>query len=224
MGMTLTENWWIGIEGACGNTVFLHEYASPDMPEHKKIIAIDALTGSCRWIEEQLSFVTAHGMSVYGKKNLFEDEYLYELNIADGSLVRKIDSARNPVPPDPMPSSHAQPEYPRYAETTAELPPYWKTLVEQAGVGTNGVIGLEYLDHQTFVVLSWYERQSRNPGDMSMRLLLKILGEDGSVRYTDTIEENAVAIIPETFCMTGDRLMYIKERTSLRSVNLGTEE
>src|SRR5689334_20968235 len=39
-GLALSEQWWITVDRIHNDLLFLHEYASPDMPEQKKIYAI----------------------------------------------------------------------------------------------------------------------------------------------------------------------------------------
>ncbi len=221
--VTLDEKWWIGIEAAYGDTVFLHEYASPDMPEHKKIIAINTRNGSPRWIDDQLSFIDAHDGFVYGRKNLFEDDKVYQLNITDGGLVRIIDATRDPLPPVTEPASRVRPEYPSHAQSAEEFPSRWKLIVRRLTTGREGLSGYEYIEHANHLLMSWYERPAR-PGDPTMRLLFRIADATGTVRYADTVGENAAAVIPDTFFLVGNRIFYIKERTHLRSINLGTEE
>ncbi len=47
--MAAEEDWWVGIEAAHGNMVYLHLFARPDMPEHAGIIALDRTSGAVVW-------------------------------------------------------------------------------------------------------------------------------------------------------------------------------
>src|SRR5258707_14789953 len=48
------ERWWISIDSICSGVLFLHEYASPDMPDHKKIYAVDLSSGVLIWSNQAM--------------------------------------------------------------------------------------------------------------------------------------------------------------------------
>src|SRR5713101_5946050 len=47
--LQFAEKWWITIDSIYHDVLFLHEYATPDMPEHKKIHAVDVESGRLSW-------------------------------------------------------------------------------------------------------------------------------------------------------------------------------
>lgn len=217
----LREKWWIGLEAIYGQTVFLHEYTTPDMPEHKKIIAVDLQTGKSRWVNEELTFLFARDRFVYGKKNLFDSDKVYELDIEEGNLMREID--RDMIPGLDKTESQTGPqiEFPRPAGINAVTPEYLKLLFQQLGIRYDDITGIEYLEHNDVVVVGSYELADRQPGETTLRHNLWIAGrERGDIRFSDCLSERAAVAIPELFFRIGDRIHYIKEKRNLRSLHL----
>jgi hypothetical protein len=219
--VTYSEKWWIGLEAVHGETIFLHEYSTPDMPEHKKIIAVDARSGKCRWINEQLTFIAADDRFVYGKKNLFEDDVVCELDVERGNLVREIDRSEIPKLHILTSPTHPQIEFPNRVGSDYAMPDTLKTVFQRLGLNEDNRTGVEYLEVNDVLVVSWYEEMEDDAGDKNLRQLLNVVGwKKSDIRYSDCIAERVSAVIPELFFRMGNRIHYIKEKKLLRSLNL----
>ena len=48
-GLAVEEDWWTGIERVDGDLLFVHSFASPDLPTHQGITVIDISKGRVLW-------------------------------------------------------------------------------------------------------------------------------------------------------------------------------
>src|SRR5436309_6488000 len=104
-GVRFDEPWWIGLEAIHQGRVFVHEYAAPDMPDHKKIFALDLATGTLLWSTEELKFVAAHEERIYAAREHHEERQFFELDAESGTSLRQIDAGylnvlRESIPAD----------------------------------------------------------------------------------------------------------------------------
>jgi len=80
----LEERWWIGIESLQGETLLLHQFAQPDLPEHKSIIALDIRTGKERWRNDELTYWFGLRGKVYAYRSTFDKRIGYMLDLDTG--------------------------------------------------------------------------------------------------------------------------------------------
>ena len=61
----LGDGWWTGFAAAAQGVLLLHGYASPDLPQHLKIFAVDVRTGTPLWSNGSVTFTGVHGNEVH---------------------------------------------------------------------------------------------------------------------------------------------------------------
>ncbi len=221
-GTTFDEKWWIGLEAVHADVVFLHEYTTPDMPEHKKIIAVDAFTGNTRWVNSDLSFAFADGSFVYARKALYDNTSLYELDISDGRIVRQLDQENTPVSRIPQADMNDAIEFPGFTYPD-QLSDKIRSILGSSGVNTHVISGIEYLVYGPYTVTTSYENISEASGQFSLRHTLRVFS-DVHLRFMDIIAKQASVVVPGTFFRMGERIIYVKEKNSLRSLKFNRQE
>jgi len=70
--LRLDEPWWAGIEAASDGVVLLHRFATPDMPQHKGILALDLKSGAQLWENRDVTFWFIRDGSVVAHRAVFE--------------------------------------------------------------------------------------------------------------------------------------------------------
>jgi outer membrane protein assembly factor BamB len=61
----LGDGWWTGFAAAAQGVLLLHGYASPDLPQHLKIFAVDVRTGTPLWSNGSVTFAGVHRNEVH---------------------------------------------------------------------------------------------------------------------------------------------------------------
>ncbi len=217
--ISLGETWWIGLEAVHGESVILHGYSSPDMPEHRKIFVIDLHTGKLLWQNDDLAFVAVEGESVFAKKSLSEDRSMVELSLRDGRILReRVDRIPSVSEPD---SSSAL--YPQAVRSFAELPQPVQSLFDKRAIRQDAASGVECLEEGEHVIVSWYEPIGSPPSTVSWRQELAVIRSGGgAVRFSDTLSANTAYPVPDSFFVMSHRLCYVRERSQLRTLVLNS--
>ncbi len=217
-GKSMAESWWIGIETAHRGILFIHEYPVPSMPDHKKILAIDALTGNSLWEDGELAFGFASGASVYASKELFDRRAFFELDLMTGSVVREVGA-------DALHSLRAAPEAGwgldvQLPEGTTEPP----EAVRAAFPPTVALEPGETLRYNDMNISNWYEvRPGEGTGRKLCEHLFVIDERSGALLYRDVVCDGLSLPAGSTFFRVEERILYVKDRTTLRSILLSTE-
>ncbi len=216
-GVSLSEAWWVGLEAVHGDSVILHGYASPDMPEHRKIYVLDLRTGSLLWQNDDLAFVAVEGDALFAKKDLFDDRSVVELDLRSGSVRREQVDRPGAVTPPQTPGA----AFPHAISSAGGLPDAARSLFRAVGVEENVPSGIEYLEEGAYSIVSWYEPVGDElpPAAWCQRLGV-VRREDGSVQYSDMISATTSFPVPDSFFTMAHRLCYVRERSHLRTLIL----
>ncbi|MBI1804414.1 MAG: DUF4905 domain-containing protein [Ignavibacteriae bacterium] len=220
-GRGVGQQWWVSLDSIHERTVFLHEYATPDMPDQKKIYALDLDTGDVRWTSDELRFLFAYEASIYASKDGFEGRQFFELDLAKGKVIREIDASYLNVLRENIGPRREHVDFPRVLDQpTGQGNELWKA-VEKIVPGEKQLGLVEYLERNDSVALSIYENTSDVPTQQSFRQHLGIVGkEKGDERFKDILVEHATTPVPDTFFAVKDFIYYIKEKNRLRAIDL----
>ncbi len=214
-GNALPEKWWAGIEAVHGTTLFLHEYPVPSMPDHRKIFAVDVPTGKLLWKNEELAFCLATDDGVYGSKDFFDRRAYYRIDSATGEVGEE-------VTPETM------------RQVMARRPPGWGGLVDlpvadaavhpaaacHPAVSADPLPG-ESIRHGEVVVMTCYDQEHGAETGRAVREHLFVVHDSaGDVLFHDTTCAGLAGPVPGAFFRVRDNLLYIKNRSILRSLSL----
>lgn len=218
-GKSFSEPWWIGIDAVSGSTVFLHEYATPDMPDHKKIHAVNLLTGDVVWSNHELKLLFAHDDRVYAVQDLFDKRIFFALDIATGVILSEIDreylnTLQRTLPDDP----HQNVMYPLPAsEVSLDSEAYATIQFALSKVG-NPVFP-EYLVQKNCLIVAYYENLDGTGTEFQQHLSVHSLNQK-KILYRDIILNRAVIPVPDSFFCIDGFMYYVREKKTLTAVNL----
>jgi len=207
-GNPLSEKWWAGIEGVHGKTLYLHEYPQPSMPDHRKIYAVDIPGGHLLWKNEELAYAFASGGSVFGSKDYFDRRAYFELDAATGA-------ERGEVPADTI------------AQLMAGLTTGWGAGVEMPEPDDSPVPALPGAREEVTpgdrircgaVDVRTCFTGDRERGSPVTEHLYVTSVPGGEVVYHDVACEGLSGPVPGTFFRAGDAILYIRNRSTLRSL------
>jgi len=214
-GNVIPEKWWAGIEAVHGNILFLHEYPVPSMPDHRKIFAIEIPTGKLLWTNEELAFSFGLDGKVYASKDLFERRAYYGLDAVTGTVGEE-------VPPEEIQSlltlrrdgwgGHV------------EIPTVGEVVPDAAGGMLDPSAELipgDSLRCGEVEIVTCYEKDQGPALQPSIREHLFVVDTTGGeVLFHDVVCDRLSGPVPGTFFRVGERILYIKNRSILRSLPL----
>lgn len=211
--------WWIGVEAIHREMLFLHGFATPDLPEHKMIIGVDILSGERRWSNEELKFILAAGDLLYASKDMAEGNHLFELDYTSGAILRSLGNNHQAVMharliEESIPAiEFPVPFGPAVAGSLAALLP-----------ADNVVGNSEGIEHGEHIILSYHERSEKSTHEESRFDTILIIVEKSTSRvvFRDRLNADIAAIVPESFFIQEGMLYFVKNRKSLYATRLPT--
>lgn len=212
-GLVPIDRWWSGIEAVTGSVVLFHGYASPDMPLHRGITALDLASGSLRWQLPQARFLQVEGSAVVAAMGVGE---IVRLNVETGAVLGEGAGSG-------LPSGHA-PEA-RWPEPLVEDPgldsairgTVPETALRESMLGVRG---------DAYCVLAYSERASSGTAEEPLLRTTLVLfgGPPWAPLYTEIVQGSARTVIPEPFFCQDGMLYFVKDRSMLVAVSLPTTE
>ena len=219
--LRLSEPWWTGVEAVHKNYVFFHEYATPDMPDHKKIQAHSLLTGERIWQNDNEKFLFAANESVFTVRELFERRVFSQLDLATGAYKGELqpeflDSLRSTVLPLEVTAA-----FPAIVDPLRMNDPRMKRVIEKATVKAKNVILVELLRSDFYNVIGFYDNRSQDSDHPDVNQYVAIIdSRSETISYFDTISIGVSAPIPDTFFSVENHIYLVKDKKILTSLEL----
>lgn len=217
----LGERWWAGIEGSLDDVVFVHEYATPDMPDHKKVLAMHLLSGEILWSNDDVTFGFASADSVYAVSERFERRVWFELDLRTGTSRGEVDPEEIRRRREAVVSSAAEdPKFPTPVDIEQfdkSLPEYVRRELQRAA----NPVAAEYIEGAAEFILAYHDKAGIEPGALDIREELIVIAKpDGRVLFRDTLAETAAAALRDTFFVMDRTLYYVRGNKTLVALNL----
>ena len=193
------ERWLTGIETAYDGVLLLHNYQSETGPVHKGLVAIDGETGKTLWNNYTIAFdhLSINGPVVYDSR--LQSPKLFLADSRTGATQRPYDPSidmgidNHIILPDALASG------------------FWASLPL-----TNKPFGntVHYLDHNNRRIVSLHTF-----AEGALRQHLYILNE-GEIVYEDLLNTDIQKLQPESFLLYKGHLIYLKNQSQLKILNL----
>lgn len=220
-GISFDERWWIGIEAVHSDRVFLHGFSKPDMPDHKRILALELFTGRTAWSNDDMRFILAAEDTVFASKDTFNGRMFFELNLRTGSILRSLEND-----PEVLNAAKSRMQIMTNDEVDFPFPLGESLLMNELKISLvykhcqrDDVVGsIEVVDRDSFLFFTYHEK-----GDLEDRLrnTLKIIDQnDGDLVFAETLNESLQSPVPDSFFLQGNMIYFVKERSSLTAVNI----
>jgi hypothetical protein len=224
-GRRLGEDWWIGMEACVGGVLYLHGFATPELPGHRGITAVDVRTGTVLWADEQIMFLAASEGNLHAVRGGITGNQISELDPrsgevrqtfrADDRLLHSIrntgtGSANEVAFPGPLPDGEASDVG------------VGRLVRERPGAGMIG-----YIDHPiTPVLTSSISQGGAEPGDIPSRdWILEVFDRrSGEVVLMETLSQKTHWTVQETVFVLQNTLYFVRDYRTLVAVSLGSVE
>jgi len=219
-------NYWISIEGATSEIVFLHRYDKPELPYHKNIIALDINTGEKLWENEKYLYLFNTTENLYGIKQNFESYEIVELNLKDGSV-------KSVIPPEEHSGiyeirnsvedlQHEFSDYPVKYESVKDENISSIILNETKNIEYKGEI--EYLLKENYLIFNYYVPAGIDLKDLNRKYYenrLRIFDiNTGEILYSDILNAKSTYNVPDNFFTKNNYLFYLREKKEIVFIEL----
>jgi hypothetical protein len=197
--ITTPERWLTGIEAAFNGVLLLHNYQSAAGPIHKGIVAIDAFSGKELWSNYVYAFdhLTVNGPIIYDTH--IHPKKLFLADVKTGATTRVYEPAVLPE----LQNNILMPQLISPEQLPAKLLP-------MAPFGNS----VHYLEHNNLRIVSLHTLQA---GQLKQYLFVV----DGTDKiYDDLLNTDIQKLQPEAFILHKNRLIYIKNKSELKVLNL----
>jgi hypothetical protein len=220
---SFTEAWWTGIEAVHEGVLYVHRYATPDLPSHKGITAVDCASGETLWAIPDALFVGARGERVLAWQNSARGACMLEIEHRSGELLSARAQSESEVPlslPEQEGSALLKSPVP-LTESDVQHAALRGLLQKSCAAGTVPS-GVEYCERGAVVVFTY--TVSAAAGGSSPQVYTSRLcvaeRESGRVLFECTIERAAPSPGAAMFMLYDDMLYVVCERRTLCAVAL----
>jgi hypothetical protein len=196
-GYTTPERWLTGMEAAYDGILLLHNYQSENTPTHKGITAINA-NGEVSWSNYTYAFdhISINGPILFNIQ--LQPKKLFLVDVNTGAMLRQFEQT---------------------IDTEVEnyiIAPQITTLDQPHGPLPATPYGniIHYVDHNNFRIVSLHTLKA---GLLQQHLY--ILNGANPI-YEDLLSADIQKMQPESFILYKNSLIYIKNKSELRVLNL----
>ncbi|MBC7398370.1 MAG: DUF4905 domain-containing protein [Mucilaginibacter sp.] len=196
-GYTTPERWLTGMEAAYNGILLLHNYQSENTPTHKGITAVNS-NGEVSWSNYTYAFdhLSVNGPILFNTQ--LQPKKLFLVDVKTGERLRQFEQTIDT-------------EVENYIVAPQILSPDQLQLTLPAEPYGNII---HYVDHNNFRIVSLH---TLNAAQLQQQLYIM----DGpSLVYEDLLSADIQKMQPESFIMYKNSLIYIKNKSELRVLNL----
>lgn len=217
------ESWWVGLEAVHKNVVFIHEYATPDMPGHKKIYALDVPTGNPLWENEDNQYIFSVGENVYTVREKFESRAFTELHFRTGSVVRELDAQTVNALRDASPQPEEPFNFPVMLDPGKPESFQIVKILESNSYLMADIPYIETMERNETVIIGLYKNISPTPDEVSMEQHLMIMDRaDERMVFHELLNQGAKMPVPDAFFGKDNFVYFIREKHILTAITLPT--
>ncbi|HZY10725.1 MAG TPA: DUF4905 domain-containing protein [Bacteroidota bacterium] len=220
--LCFNEQWWISIETTYRDVIFLHEFSTPDLPEHKKIYAIHRDNGKLLWMNDVMTYRFAFDNKVIASKDSFDQRLFFEFDLYSGEIVGEADSSNmTKIQGAQLPNVDEIVEFPKVFESSNDDNVYVVQCIDKALKKAGRIDNIEYLEKGNSLVVGYSKMLNGVSSEPSLQQDIMIMNKNTSrITYQDTISAQSKVSVPETFFRIGDIVYYVKDKRRLRAVNI----
>lgn len=224
--ITLDEAWWFNTELATTDRIYIHRFGKPDMPEPKGIIVLDLHSGAQIWEQPDVAMLFEVGDKMYVQREGFGRKEFFSLDSKTGEILEAFGSDRaeilrlrslaNQNESDSVYSLPITPDDELFQPIGAIL---------KDALNISDLRGsIDYAEFGNVIAFSFHERitgDARAALGGLLRNELRILDRDaGDIIYSDTVAQETPYPVPESFFITSDTLIYVKEKRAIVGIRL----
>jgi len=213
------DPWWVGMNRVVGDLLFLHGFATPDLPVQRGVTAIAAATGEHLWSRTEWSMERVDEGALTVREDRRDGPVLLAVDPYTGSVLNEH------VTNDRLPQSFddvlAAVEFPALL-SGAEVQEHQSGRFIAQQWSVDRLAGpIEFLEHPALVMIAANERKEE-AGERGFVHHLRVVNRHtGKVVYRDILAASAAGLGMDAFFVQDNALVYVRERRTLCALSLG---
>jgi hypothetical protein len=216
--------WWSGIEAIGEGVVLFHGFASPDLPLHRGLYAVDLLSGRSLWSNPDARFLGLHSSMLLVSVDTPEKRAYRELNLLSGAVVRERGREGDPegFRAGGVQRGVSSAKFPRPArEAGIVAQESWPALRRKMPRQTieESIVALQAGKFSVVGLCTPTAIHSEEHPDLSSAVVV-YRTDSAAVAYTDVTNPHTAAMGPDPFFVQDEVLYYVKQRSTLVAVPL----
>lgn len=197
----LEETWWVNVAGVHKDVILFTLYLDTNNPEKKAVVAYSLRDFTLMWWNNDFSIGSIGDVVVGFTSKLGLKEQC--LDLRTGNISEREESG---------PISHSILKPVQYNEGTEYFETIQKFLADRLNFLAVG--SFEYLEIQSYILISCYERQNE------LANFLFVLSLDGEVLLKEILDSPVQGIGLDTFFVIERSLFFVKNKAELVSYTL----
>lgn len=203
------HEWWVGVEGVIGETLFLHGFATPDMPIHRGIVAVDGQSGKTIWENPECCFEYGTMNGVVASRGAAGSKTMYILKTGTGEVINEWKEGSDVDPGLPYTLPEGTIRYPDLETDPGRL--RFGRLFTSSGP-------CSVLERGGHLILSYREEP-----EQGQEIAILDAGSGASL-YRDQIASDTGPFRPDSFLVQEGMLYYVRDGKQLIAVQLPSEQ
>ena len=223
--LRLESPWWVGMEAIHGKSLILHEFAKPDLPEHRGILAVDVDSGVVQWQHLELTFWFAYQGRIYAYESRFEKRIGHVLSIDSGEVLETYEEGLDPLftlRQLAVAEAHdLDMLFPEIVDVEG-MNPRILGIIKKETKGEDVVGSVEFIENRDVLAVNYHKAQKGSTHEsprLENRLAVFDSGKETKL-YSDVLATEAKAPIPDSFFIKNESLYFVKNQQTLVSLRL----
>lgn len=212
-GLQMIEKFWIGIETVYRDIIYFHEFAKPNMPEHKRIIAFDLNKRIVLWKNDELAFLCLIDDKVYCFSKKFEGRNIYSLDYLTGEKMEDLGDDPK-LMNDILKTSQSKDDYSDYEYPEIINQNYDSEFQELVNEELNGIFSnkVELISFEDHIFFNYYVKTKNNLLDNKFAVYNI---EKKKKVLSDTLNRNLNSFSPDSFFLYKRFLIILKNKAEI---------
>ncbi|NOX19213.1 MAG: DUF4905 domain-containing protein [Chlorobi bacterium] len=205
------EKSWIGVEAIYKDVLFLHHFAKPDMPGHKKIFAYDLAGQKLLWQNDEFVFQLVCDDKLYAAFPSMTGIKYIALNYRTGERVdEKIlsEEEMNKIAAESE-KDYSPYKFPETYHPLYDIDESVKSIIEEQTRNYEIVGNVEFIDFPDALTMNFHFKKSN--GKLK-NLFLTIDKKKNKVILKETLNDDVNAYAPDSFFVYKNLLLLLKNR------------
>ncbi len=219
LGRKFGREWWSGIDAIAGDLLFVHSFASPELPEHRGIHAIDLRSGMVRWEQPAFRFLSADAGGVIASDESSGARRMLLLDPVNGNLVEEIEDSSVAERRTTSESDIDRSLFPEFlSPENVEESFTVDRFIHREDLAGN----IEFIRRGDLLMFNYHEKNSRSsPRQIALDNKFKIVSmANEHLLFAETLNTDVSYPVPDAFFIHDETLFFVKDRSILTAIQL----